>query len=91
MCSGITPRSTGVTNLAGYANPQVDALLDQGRQQLDAAQRAQTYTKALALIHQDVPVIPFAELKFYVLVRDRVQGLELDPLTMFFFKSTWVR
>ena len=81
----------GGTNLAGYANPQVDALLDQGRQQLDAAQRAQTYTKALALIHQDVPVIPFAELKFYVLVRDRVQGLELDPLTMFFFKSTWVR
>jgi len=36
-------------------------------------------------------VIPFAELKFYVLVRDRVQGFELDPLTMFFFKSTWVR
>jgi peptide/nickel transport system substrate-binding protein len=81
----------GSTNLAGYANSQVDQLLDQGREQLDPAQRAQTYTRALALIHQDVPVIPFAELKFYVLVRDRLQGFELDPLTMFFFKNAWVR
>ena len=83
--------SQGGTNLAGYANPQVDTLLDQGRQQLDPAQRAQTYTKALAQIHQDVPVVPFAEQRFYVFVRDRVQGLELDPLTMFFFKNAWVR
>ena len=83
--------SKGGTNLAGYANPQVDALLDQGRQQMDPAQRAATYSKALAQIVADVPVVTFAELKFYVLVRDRVQGFELDPLTMFFFKNTQVR
>ena len=83
--------SKGGTNLAGYANPQVDALLDQGRQQLDPAQRAATYSRALAQIHQDVPVVPFAELRFFVLTRDRVQGFELDPLTMFFFKNAWVR
>ncbi len=83
--------SKGGTNLAGYSNPQVDALLDQGRQQMDPAQRAASYSKALALIAGDVPVVTFAELKFYVLVRERVQGLELDPLTMFFFKSTQVR
>ncbi|HEV8306404.1 MAG TPA: ABC transporter substrate-binding protein [Methylomirabilota bacterium] len=83
--------SKGGTNLAGYANPQVDALLDQGRQQMDPAQRAATYSKALAQIVTDVPVVAFAELKFYVFVRDRVQGFEIDPLTMFFFKNTRVR
>jgi peptide/nickel transport system substrate-binding protein len=83
--------SQGGTNLAGYRNAQVDSLLDQARQQMNPQQRAATYSRALNLIVNDVPVIAFAEVKFYVLVRDRVQGLELDPLTMFFFKNTWLR
>ncbi len=83
--------SKGGTNLAGYANPQVDALLDQGRQQMDPKQRAATYLKALGMIVQDVPVVSFAELKFFVFERDRVQGFELEPLTMFFFKNTWLQ
>ena len=39
-----------------------------------------TFLYLSVVVAHPVPVIPFAELKFYVLVRDRVQGFELDPL-----------
>ncbi len=46
------------TNASGYRNPEVDALFDTQRVQLDLASRKQTYAKIQQLIWADVPVLP---------------------------------
>ncbi len=49
--------STGGFNYSKYSNPQVDALLNQGRTTLDQAKRIPLYQKAQQMIVQDVPFI----------------------------------
>ena len=45
------------SNRIGYSNPQVDALIDKGRSQLDRSQRIKTFRKVYRLIAEDVPYI----------------------------------
>jgi len=46
------------TNVSGYRNPEVDALFDKQRVQLDPTARKQTYDRIQELIWADVPVLP---------------------------------
>lgn len=44
-----------------YGNPELDALLDQGRSTLDEAERKAIYTKAAAIIKEEAPHIPLLQ------------------------------
>ena len=46
--------SEGTSNSQKYSNPEVDALLDRGRTELDVATRKQTYADAANIIADDV-------------------------------------
>jgi peptide/nickel transport system substrate-binding protein len=46
--------SEGPSNAQGYANPDVDELLDAGRQELDEDRRRELYAEAATLIADDV-------------------------------------
>ena len=48
---------TGSQNDAGYANPQLDTLLDQGRTTLDQGQRTQIYRRATQTLLDENPLI----------------------------------
>lgn len=45
----------GPTNWGGYSNPEVDALLQEGRSTLDQAGRAAAYQKAAAILAEELP------------------------------------
>lgn len=45
----------GPTNWGGYSNPEVDALLQEGRSSLDQAARAAAYQKAATILASDLP------------------------------------
>lgn len=45
------------SNYTGYANPAMDALLEQGRSTLDPAARKQIYAQASELLARDVPYL----------------------------------
>ena len=45
----------GPTNWGGYSNPEVDALLQEGRSATDQAARAAAYQKAATILAQDLP------------------------------------
>ena len=47
----------GGSNFISYSNPEVDALIDQGRAQLNKKERMKTFRKVYRLIAQDVPYI----------------------------------
>lgn len=45
-------------NSTFYSNPEVDRLLDEARVAIDEEERAALYKEALAIIHEDTPMIP---------------------------------
>ncbi len=49
--------SKGGSNYGSYANTEVDKLIDEGRQELDAAKRSKIFKKAYTLIAEDVPYV----------------------------------
>lgn len=60
-----------------YCNPKVDALIDQGNQQLDDAKRAALLTQAQSLAMNDYPMIPLFQYSADRLVKPYVGGYAL--------------
>ena len=48
----------GVRNFSGYSNGDVDALIAQGRAELDQTKRGAIYQKADRLMLEDMPIVP---------------------------------
>ncbi len=67
----------GSTNRVGYSNPQVDALLVQGAQEMDAAARAGLYVEAQKLILADAPWQPLYYPVDIIATGKRLQGAEV--------------
>lgn len=44
-----------------YSNPQLDALLQQGRSTIDPAERRRIYAQAREIIHEDAPFLPMLQ------------------------------
>lgn len=66
--------SASAQNHLGYANPQVDALLEEARTEPDEERRASLYQQAELLILADAPWAPLTHGISYVLVKPWVQG-----------------
>ena len=61
-------------NHTGYANPQVDRLLEQARLEPDEAQRMRLYQQAEALIVEEAPWVPLWHGRDYILTKPYVKG-----------------
>lgn len=77
-------------NTAKYSNSQMDALLDQGRTELDQTKRADIYAQAQKLVLQDVPYIPFYNIKNPYIVNARVHNFGYDIQAFWVLYDTWV-
>jgi peptide/nickel transport system substrate-binding protein len=83
--ANIPPRGA---NRSYYSNPEVDRLIDRGRQELDERKRRQDYAEIQRLVAADLPYI---NLWYFdnVLVRSRrVRNLELNPSGNYDFLRT---
>ena len=59
LCSNILPRA--YTNMAGYCNPEVDALFEAGAEETDLAKRQVIYQKVQEILTEDLPYLPIIE------------------------------
>jgi oligopeptide transport system substrate-binding protein len=67
-------------NSANYSNPELDALLEQARVELDPGRRLGLYKQAEEILLADYGAIPLRHSVSYVLVNPRVQGYYHSPL-----------
>lgn len=72
--------SMGQPNYLFYRNPELDALLDQARQQSDATRRTLLYRQAERLVMEDAPWIPQHNHVFEHLYQPYIQGIEISLL-----------
>ncbi|PWB53362.1 MAG: hypothetical protein C3F13_09470 [Anaerolineales bacterium] len=77
-------------NVSGYTNPEVDAILEQGRVELDPAKRLNLYNQAEKLLLEDHAAIPTDHSMDYILVNPRVQGYTLTHFGVKWFMELWL-
>ncbi len=64
-------------NRYGYASPELDALVAEGRQTFDPERRFEIYTQAQRVVMQDLPLLPLHMPITKVVVNNRVQDVAL--------------
>ena len=72
-----TFRSGGSTNVFKYANPKLDALLDDGRKELDPAKRKAIYAEAQKVLACDGPAAFMTYGQLFTATRANVQGFDI--------------
>lgn len=70
--------SAAGTNFTSYANPDLDALLQEGVATTDEAGRAEISAEAQQVIYDDMPFVPVYNPAWTFVVRDGVTGLTKD-------------
>ena len=76
--------SESENNHASYNNPQVDALLEQARIEMDQAKRFEMYNRIEQMIIDDAPWIPLwnSGTESYALVKPYVKGFYMTPMSI---------
>ncbi|HEY9550527.1 MAG TPA: ABC transporter substrate-binding protein, partial [Kiloniellaceae bacterium] len=69
-----THRTADRGNSSGYANKELDALLDTANTELDQAKRAEIYHQAEAIVNKDLPMVYLWVAKELYGVSDKVSG-----------------
>jgi peptide/nickel transport system substrate-binding protein len=77
-------------NTSRYSNAEMDTLLEQGRAELDQTKRAAIYDKVQKLVAQDVPYIPYYNIKNPYIVNARVHNFGYDIQAFWVLYDTWV-
>lgn len=78
-------------NVSGYANPEMDRLLEEGRRTLDIEKRKQIYGQVQELIQRDVPVFYAWDRPFIAVVTKQYQGYVNTVLSFFERLEEWYR
>jgi oligopeptide transport system substrate-binding protein len=77
-------------NVSGYTNPEVDAILEKARTELDPATRLDLYNQAETQLLDDNATIPIYYSTDYILVNPRVQGYTLTNFGVKWFLDLWL-
>jgi peptide/nickel transport system substrate-binding protein len=77
---GRTYHSKGSSNTWGYANTEMDSLLEEGLKTDDQNKRRQIYDRVQELALAELPQIPVAYYKMPVVTRDYVKGYVYNPV-----------
>ncbi|MEU2614102.1 ABC transporter substrate-binding protein [Micromonospora sp. NPDC007271] len=69
----------GSQNVAGYRNPQLDAVLDQARQSTSTDERKKLYGQVVTILQQDDALIYLYRQRNLTAVSKQIQGLQVFP------------
>ena len=67
------------SNIGGYSNPELDALLAQGIQTFDPEQRQAIYEQVQAIIAEDAPLIPVFHASQVSVAKAGLEGFVVHP------------
>ena len=86
----VTQSGMGGLNFSGYANPQVQALLDGARLLNDMGQRRRAYSQVTKILADDLPYLVLYFPREYKLVSTRVHGFTLVPDGLLRLRTVWL-
>ncbi|MEL6350095.1 MAG: ABC transporter substrate-binding protein [Myxococcota bacterium] len=81
--------SRGSRNFTGYANPEVDALLDRSRSARDPQDKKQALRELHAKVHADAPMLFLWTLDSYSAMSVNVRDVVIHPFYYFTWAADW--
>ncbi|MEA2513814.1 MAG: peptide/nickel transport system substrate-binding protein [Thermomicrobiales bacterium] len=79
--------SKGGRNRAKYVNPEIDAVLEQGRTELDQEQRKAAYSAFQKIAAEDVPYLPVYHYQHIYAYRSQFSGFVPSPVPADIYRS----
>ena len=76
-------------NRTGYANPEVDRLLEQGRSSCDRKDRVQYYHRIQEMLAEDLPMLFLYFKDELPVVSSRVHGIKVAPAGILYNFTEW--
>ncbi|ADM27496.1 extracellular solute-binding protein family 5 [Ignisphaera aggregans DSM 17230] len=73
----------------GYANPEVDRLIEEGAIELDQTKRAEIYGEVQRILAEDVPYIPLLQGKLLMVTQKNIEGVKLGPTLLFYYWTVY--
>ncbi|MBN1336942.1 MAG: hypothetical protein JXB39_13375 [Deltaproteobacteria bacterium] len=81
--------SSGTRNFTGYANPEVDTLLEKARTTTDPQVKKTALREVHRLVHDDVPMVFLWTLDSYAAFSSRVHNVVIHPFYFFTWVQNW--
>ena len=86
-----TFHTDGSANVHAYSNPDLDALLEQGRTSMDPAERGRIYQDVQKLIAEDAPFVFLVAENQYRVMQPTVKGFEHVPTgSIVYLREAWL-
>lgn len=82
--------STGSWNDEKYSNPDVDRLLEEGRESTDLERRKEIYAEIQEIVAEDGPSIITYHKTYITAVRNEVKGYVVHPIRWVDVRSVWL-
>ena len=76
------------SNFMGYANPELDRLLQEAKACFDPAKRIQLYNQVQQIIYDENPVIVLFHKSMVTAISDRVRGYKIHPAEKYLLTHT---
>lgn len=77
-------------NVVGYSNPEYDKLISAAKAEADVTKRNNEMHQAEDLLMKDAAVIPIYEYNEIVCAKSYVKGVNVSPLSYFYFQNAYV-
>lgn len=82
-------------NSSGYCNKELDRLMAEAARTIDPKKRYEIWSKAVRIVHEEVPEIPLAFIPRYYTFHKKVRGFETDwdgrfNMTTAGFSRVWI-
>ncbi len=82
-------KSNSPANVTGFANEEVDRLLEEAKSTLDTSNRLRTYQRVETLILKNAPVIPLAQFPVDSVAQVGIRGVHVLPTGNFDSSMVW--
>jgi peptide/nickel transport system substrate-binding protein len=82
--------STSTANIPGFANPEVDDLLNRGLEVVDQAERTPIYQEFQQVLADEVPALPLWFLNYAWAINNRVGGFDVNQFQQL-GSRTWMK
>lgn len=74
-----TVKTGAGSNIGGYSNPELDRLLDEGRQTFDTEKRKAIYDEVQEILNREAPLIPVFHASQVSVARPELTGFTVHP------------
>jgi peptide/nickel transport system substrate-binding protein len=79
------------TNVSGYANPEMDRIIEASMYAADPAERAALFRQMQRLAMTDLAILPLMEIEHFTVYSRRLHGLPTSPDgALSSLKSVWL-